>query len=687
MPDPVGFRRFLAQAALICGVGAALATVPGTAVSAGASPQAQPALRRGLAALARGDARTARVELMNAARADPRSVAVRVAQARALLALDQAGAAQTELDRAVRLGARPGALRPWLAWAALQQGDAAGALKQATATDADRADALILARMEGRAQQALGHPDAAARAFARARRMAPGDAPLWIDLARFAYANGDQAGAIGASAEAVRLAPKSAEALTLRALMVREQYGLAPSAPWFDAALRQDPNHVPALTEYAATLLDMGRASQALALTRRALALSPGLPRAYFLQAVLAARAGDYELARSMLDRTHGALDGQAATRLLRGVLQIQAGNGTLAVEQLAPLLAAQPLNVRARLLLARACYDAGQYGDAERTLFPLVERADAGTYALTLAARIHEALGHRTAAALFLDRAATPGLGRADVFRGAGAPGAVAAAAESAPGAAAPNLRLMRALWQAGQGDAALARARRLAAINPGAPDAWIALGDSLMLSGREGQAVDAFARANDLRFDRNGALRLIDAQQRAGQAAAARRTLGLFLASYPMDVDGLRLAAAAYLAAGEPARALAVLDGLRQRLGNEDVLLMADTARAYGALGRAEAALPFAAHAYRLQPAGAVAADSLGWTLFSVEGPRGESRDLLEKAAVLAPGAPLVRLHLGQLYAALGLTDKARAALQAAARAPDFPQRDEAMQALRAL
>lgn len=692
---PTGRGRALAGAALLAlatgwGVSAIVRPAPaadGGLGQAGAGGEAQAAYRRGLAALARGDARTARIELMNATRADPRSAAVRIAQARALLLLDNGAGAQAELDQAARLGAAPGAMRPWLAWALLAQGRAADALAQATAADGRPEDALVLARMEGRAQQALGRLDAAAAAFARAGRLAPDDAALWIDLARFRFASGDLAGAIGASERAVRLAPASAEALTVRGLMAREQYGLAGATGWFRAALGRDPNYGPALIEQAATLADMGQASPALALTRRALALSPGLPRAYFVQALIAARAGDYDLARALLDHTRGALDGQAATRLLRGALQLQAGNGALAVGQLEPLLAAQPLNLRARLLLARAYADAGQYADAERTLFPLAERADAGSYVLTLAARVNEALGNRPVADGFLARAATGSVGRAEVFRGAGAPAQAAPAADADPTAAAPNLRYIRALLEAGQGDAALARARMLAGANGGAPGAWIVLGDCLAAQGRFAEAAAAYERAGNIRFDRDVALRLIDAQRRSGRAGAARRTLGLLVASYPMEVDGQRLAAAGWLAEGRYAQALGLLEGVRQRLGNEDWLLMVDMAQAYLGLGRPEAALPFAAHAYRLQPGGAVAADMFGWALFAADGPVPAARELLEKAAMLAPGEPLVQWHLGRLLAAAGENAKARIALRKAASVAGFPQRAAALAALRAL
>ena len=67
------------------------------------------ALARGLAALDKGDARTARVELMNAIKGNARSVVARVAQARALVELGDGAGAQAEIDRARAMGAPAGA--------------------------------------------------------------------------------------------------------------------------------------------------------------------------------------------------------------------------------------------------------------------------------------------------------------------------------------------------------------------------------------------------------------------------------------------------------------------------------------------------------------------------------------------------------------------------------------------------
>ncbi|MGE4431973.1 MAG: tetratricopeptide repeat protein [Sphingobium sp.] len=682
----MAFRRRAIGLSIVSG-GLLLLAAPMSPLHADARGGARAAMQRGQEAIRRGDPRAARVELMNAIKADPKLAEARVLQARALLMLGDGRGGQGELDRAQALGAKPGTIRHLRAHAALLQGQYEEALAQATAADADPREAAFRARIEGQALQALGRYEGAAKAFAHARDLAPKDPMVRADLARLHLATGDMAAALKAGDEALALGPRNADVLLLRALLAREQYGPEASRSWFDQALAVSPTYAPALLDYAATMADLGRASQALALTRRALAYAPGHPRAYYIQAVIAARAGNYDLARALLERTKGALDDQAATRLLRGVLHLEAHNATLAVEQLAPLLERQPLNIRVRLLLARACYEDARYAEAERTLFPIVERSDASSYALTLAARIHEALGNRDVADGFLRRASRMVAGPSEVYRGAGRPVDVAGAANADPALAGPNLRYIRALLEAGQAETAAARARMLARANPGAPAALMALGDSLMATGRYDEAAAAYERSANIRYRQDIALRLVDAWRRAGDAGKAERALGLFVAQNPMDVEGQRLTASFLLAAGEHGRALGLLSALRQRLGNEDALLMADMARAYVGLGQPDRALPYAAHAYRLLPMSAVASDVFGWTLLRAGWDKKQARELLEKAQGLAPAEPLVQFHLGQLYAAMKEKELARAALGAAAKAEDFPERDEARILLNAL
>ncbi|MFC3442001.1 tetratricopeptide repeat protein [Sphingobium rhizovicinum] len=645
------------------------------------------ALARGVAALDRGDARTARVELMNAIKGSPRSGQARAAQAYALAELGDGPGAQAEAQRARSLGQPAAQTRAVMAQALFLQGDMQGALREAGAPDLPEASAVAAARVVARATLALGDANAARAALDRALTLAPNDPENWIDLGRFRMAIGDQAGAIVAADRAVALMPGKGKALALRGELTRAQYGLIASLPWFDRALSAEPDSVPALQQYAATLADSGQASKALSLTRRLLALDPSNPRAWMIQAVMAARAGEDDLARKLLDRTKGRLDGEPATRLLRGVLHMDEGNAVLAAETLRPLVDAQLDNRTARTLLGRAYFLNGDFAAAATMLAPMVAQRDADPYALTLAARAQEALGNRAMADDMLARAAWPVRPPADPF----ASPRDAALANGAPPAsiatARDNIPYIRALLSVGRPADALARARLLGRANPGAPDAWLILGDTLAAAGQTGEAVRAYEAAANIRFDRDAALRLAAGWARAGNPARAAQVAQLFLSQNPNDLEAQRLAAGVAAQAQDWRSALRLLRAVQAQTGDNDALLMADLARAALENGDRASARAYAAHAYRLMPANPVTADMLGWVLLRT-GEKGPATvDLLEKAVALAPGAPALQMHLGQAYAAAGRKGEAKLALRRAVANPGFTGRQEAMDALAAL
>ncbi|MEA3065326.1 MAG: hypothetical protein QOJ27_1778, partial [Sphingomonadales bacterium] len=123
----------------------------------------QEAYRHGLQALADGAPRTARIEFLNAIKADPANKAVRVAQARTYLMLGDGAAAEDELRRANALGVPESETAHLMAHALLLQGEAERAV--AAAAKAGPAHIAYAQRMIGRAYQALGRMEDAAQAF------------------------------------------------------------------------------------------------------------------------------------------------------------------------------------------------------------------------------------------------------------------------------------------------------------------------------------------------------------------------------------------------------------------------------------------------------------------------------------------------------------------------------------------
>ena len=608
---------------------------------------------RGLAAFNAGDIRTARVEFLNALQANPNDRAARIMQARVDLALGDGLAAESEVLRARQAGAPAPATAHLLAHAKLLQGDDRAALAEAAA--ASPQNEAYADRIRGRAYLALGDDGNARAAFDRALVLAPNDGAVWTDVARFRRANGDVAGALEAADRAVAAAPRSVDALVLRGVLTRSQYGLAAALAWFDRALAIDGGNVEARVERAVTYGDMGRMSDMLADAREAHRLTGGNATAYYLEAVLAARARNYDRARRLMGRTRGAYDETPAGKLLLAAIDFQTGNEEQAARRLVGLVADQPRNRRARRLLAAAQWRMGDAGAAAATLRPIADLPDADAYSLTLMGRALARLGDGASASLYLARAARPQPGALTALDplSEGDFAAARAAAEARPADGPAQIRLISALLARGQQGDALARARRLQAENPGVPEVHILVGDALGIGGDFAGAASQYRRAANLAFTEAVALRLIEALQRSNQADAADNVLNLFVQQNPRSVPGLILLGGRAMQRQDWPFAIAIYEGLRARIGNNDATILNNLAWAYSESGDLERAVPLARRAWSLDRDNPATADTLGWLLFK-SGRRAEGLLLLQQAAHGAPSDSDIRRRLAQARAA---------------------------------
>jgi Flp pilus assembly protein TadD len=143
---------------------------------------------------------------------------------------------------------------------------------------------------------------------------------------------------------------------------------------------------------------------------------------------------------------------------------------------------------------------------------------------------------------------------------------------------------------------------------------------------------------------------LRLVEALDRTGHRDQAQHALALFLSQNPADVPARRLAASWQLAAGDWPAAIATLQGLRRTIGNRDAAILGALAVAYAGDGDPETASHYAAAAYRLAPMNPAVVDAYGQALAEAGHPNG-ARQLLVKAASLAPDDPNIRAHLAAL------------------------------------
>ena len=332
-----------------------------------------------------------------------------------------------------------------------------------------------------------------------------------VEQARAEYRAGNHFAALADARRALAAAPGDPAALELNAQLVRDAQGPAPALALFERALKAAPDDVELLGEYAATLAEAGRNADMLRAVRRMSELDPGNKRAFYLQAVLAARAGRDDLARRLM--WHVPDDFSPAAVLLDGVLDLRAGAAAQAVDRFDALARQQPDNPRVRLLLARALLANGEANELVARFQPLADRPDASPYLLALVGRAFEQLGDRTRAAPYLDRAARP------VPRGIWALPPV----QDAVGEPGASVSAIRGLAAQGRTAEARAAAGALSARYPGSADVARVVGDAALLAGQPDQALAAYRRAAAVRSDLALAERMATAEGLAGHEEEA--------------------------------------------------------------------------------------------------------------------------------------------------------------------
>lgn len=565
-------------------------------------------------------------------------------KARAALLRGDGIAAEADLRRALADGASKSDVAADMGEAMIQQEQRDKAREWLAPGQFDAAQAGRGWRLLGMLERLDGDLIASAKAYDRALALTPNDPQMWVEIGRLRYQGGEHLLALDAADRALAAGPDHPRALEFKAQLVRDAEGDAAALPLFEKALATSPNDLLLLGGYAASLGELGRASEMLVVTRKMIAIDPRHPQAFYLQAVLAARAGQTDLARAMLNRVGEQLDEIPAAMLLQGALELEAGNANAAAQRLSRLADLQPANQPVQALLARALYEAGDIQQLFGRFGAMAGRADASPYLLGILGRALEEQGDRTAAAPLLDRAA-----------GAAAPELIPGyerdiAADLAPrwtaNQVSPGLsaRYVRSLLSAGDQAGARRVAGRFLELRPGSAEALGLVGDIELLMGQGAPALERYAASAKVRFNDQLALRSALALERAGRGGQAPELVSRYLALFPGSRLMTRIAANQALAAQDWGRARLLLESLRQRGGNRDAGLLADLSLAQLRSGDAEAALQTAQRGWQIAPASPFAALTRAMALSALGRDPDMARQLVDQVSKTAPGNPLL-------------------------------------------
>ena len=533
-------------------------------------------------------------------------------------------AAEVAARKGLEAGAPPNEVAALIGEAELLQGDLGDARRWLGPADFSPATRERGFHALARLEMQEGDLAAAAEAFDKALQTGGGNARLWVDIGRLRYLAGQHHSVRDASARALALDPEDPRALEFQAQLVRDAQGVRAALPLLERALALAPDDLGLLGEYAATLGEAGRHRDMLRVARRMVEIDPRHPRAYYLQAVLAARAGLDDLARRLLSRTRGAYETVPAGLMLAGILELRAGNAALAVGRFDELARRQPENATARLLLGRALLANGEANEVVARLGPAADRADASRYLLALVGRAHEQLGRRQEAARYLDRAAAARVAPIAVLATDGGTSAAAAAVSE-----------IRGLLAQGRNAEALNRAGALRTQFPGSIDVDVLSGDVFLLAGDPQAALAAYERAAEVRRDFALVERMVAAQREVGRHDAALQTLADYAARNPRSAAASAMLGRMLAENGDRERALPMLAYARD-LRPGDPALLADLAELELAGGDAASAAETAREAYRLHRANGAVAATLARVLAASEGGGRAARSLTAKARI---------------------------------------------------
>lgn len=486
-----------------------------------------------------------------------------------------------------------------------------------------------------------GNFELSAQAFDRALEAGPNTPEIWVDIGRLRYLGGQQLLARDAGERALALGPKNPRALHFMGQLVRDSRGLRAGLGWFARGVVEAPEDLELLKDYAATLGELGRAKDMLRITRAMIALDPNNADAFFLQAVLAARAGKMDLARRLMWRTGEAYDSIPSGVVLHALLELDAGNGRLAVERLEDLARSQPENRRVRLLLARALFQSGDYREVVGEFAEDADRESAGTVLQMIVGRSYEQLGDRRAAARYLDHASRAQDGNLSLL-----PASEAGALElfrRAEDIEWPPAMVAAIRNRLQQGDVASARdlAARLEARYPHSSDVQVLAGDVALAARDPSGALARYQKAATVRRDLSLVRRMAQAFMLSGQDDQADALVSDYLYQHP--THGAAAAFAAELAAGRgdwKAAELLAEFASRTAYGAGDPQLLALLAEARLEMGKVAEAESVARDAHWLHRANARVASVFSRVLNAGDG--GSGAAALERKARSYRAAP---------------------------------------------
>lgn len=315
-----------------------------------------------------GDLAAARVELLNAAKQQPDSVAVAMLRAKTFMELGDGAGVEAAIADARRLGAKDD-LVAYEVEAALLQNDADKAIRLLNDNVPPAGQAANRERLRGEAQVARGDLPAGIATLQAADALDPEDARIQIALgnALLLTANPDAADVHAKRAQALDAKRLGTQLLSARIATWRHDAKAA--LPYFENALALRADNPAALFGKAMMLGELGRIKEMEPLLDKGLTQYPGNPQGLYLKARLIAGRGEYKEAQELLQRAGDGFDSDAVVLAFAAEVATKLGYHSTAIDRLEKASRLRPTVTHLRYLLAEAQFANGQADAARATL------------------------------------------------------------------------------------------------------------------------------------------------------------------------------------------------------------------------------------------------------------------------------------------------------------------------------
>ena len=265
-------------------------------------------LQEAKASLSKGDYRSAALQLRTAVRDEPNNGEAHAMLAQLQMATDDPIAAEKEIKRAIELSWDKASALAVLSQAYMREKkwpEIIAEIPDHGASDGQTAYYLMTRAV---AQHGLGNKADAGKTLAQAEQLAPQNAELRLQAARFAIDDGQNDKAMAEVDRALALDPQRADSLQLKASLLTVKGDREAALAQISQAMQVAPSRDDLLLQRAGLLLMTNQDAKAVADIDVLMSRNPPSPVALYLKVVLLTRQKKFTDADALLARIDGVL-------------------------------------------------------------------------------------------------------------------------------------------------------------------------------------------------------------------------------------------------------------------------------------------------------------------------------------------------------------------------------------------